>query len=73
MPEVNAMVAADRSLYDNFTAEDEEEMLKELEEQREVHETGTRGNNLACQQTARKTIDRIGEMVRFLPHPSFPR
>lgn len=63
MPEVNAMVADDPTLYEGFTAEEEEEMLQELQEQRDVNQTGTRGNNLASQKVARGVIDRIGEMV----------
>ncbi|KAJ7626002.1 hypothetical protein FB45DRAFT_1084821 [Roridomyces roridus] len=63
MPAVRRMVEADPSLWEQITPEMEKEILAAHKATRETQINGTRANNLACQITAKKMVDSIGDQM----------
>ncbi|KAJ7615424.1 hypothetical protein FB45DRAFT_1035416 [Roridomyces roridus] len=61
--QLNAHIANNRHLYDDYTEEEEEELLAKLEEKRTVKKSGARANNLSAKIVAKKTIAKIGQMM----------
>ncbi|KAJ6499895.1 hypothetical protein DFH09DRAFT_1102817 [Mycena vulgaris] len=59
MAEVKARVAADPTLLDAFTKEEEAEMLEEVMEKRKRKFRGARANNLAAGADAKRTVERM--------------
>ncbi|KAJ6496849.1 hypothetical protein DFH09DRAFT_1337059 [Mycena vulgaris] len=59
MKDVKCMVRDDPSMLDGFTAEEEAEMVAELEEKRKTKFRGTRANNLAAGADAKRTVERM--------------
>ncbi|KAJ6463866.1 hypothetical protein DFH09DRAFT_1346988 [Mycena vulgaris] len=59
MKDVKRMVRDDPSMLDGFTAEEEAEMVAELEEKRKTKFRGTRANNLAAGADAKRTVERM--------------
>ncbi|KAJ7159181.1 hypothetical protein C8R43DRAFT_1124401 [Mycena crocata] len=59
MPAVKRMVAEDPSMLEDFTAEEEEEMVEEVVEKRRTKLGGMRANNLAASADARRTMLRL--------------
>ncbi|KAJ7148709.1 hypothetical protein C8R43DRAFT_888795, partial [Mycena crocata] len=66
IPEVKRMVADDPTMLDAFTEEEEEEMLRELEEKRKLKHHGARATNKAAKEDARQTIDRLAKEIMAL-------
>jgi hypothetical protein len=65
MAEVKARVAADPTLLDAFTKEEEAEMLEEVMEKRKTKFRGARANNLAAGADAKRTVERMMVEVRL--------
>ncbi|KAJ7636844.1 hypothetical protein FB45DRAFT_907471 [Roridomyces roridus] len=61
--QLNAHIANNRHLYDDYTEEEEAELLAKLEEKRTVKKSGARANNLLAKIVAKKTIAKIGQMM----------
>ncbi|KAJ7159902.1 hypothetical protein C8R43DRAFT_1124265 [Mycena crocata] len=66
IPEVKRMVADDPTMLDAFTEEEEEEMLRGLEEKRDVKHNGARATNKVAKEDARQTIDRLAKEIMAL-------
>ncbi|KAJ7146952.1 hypothetical protein C8R44DRAFT_864658 [Mycena epipterygia] len=66
IPEVKKMVKEDPSMLMDFTLEEEEEMIAELQEKRALKRRGTRATNLAAGADARRTIERLMEEITSL-------
>ncbi|KAJ7134939.1 hypothetical protein C8R43DRAFT_956169 [Mycena crocata] len=66
IPEVKRMVAADPTMLEGFTEEEEEEMVADVLAKRRTKNTGTRANNLAASADAKHTIERLAlEIMRL--------
>ncbi|KAJ6524066.1 hypothetical protein DFH09DRAFT_1329593 [Mycena vulgaris] len=59
MKDVKRMVRDDPSMLDGFTAEEEAEMVAELEEKCKTKFRGTRANNPAAGADAKRTVERM--------------
>ncbi|KAJ7119321.1 hypothetical protein C8R43DRAFT_960069 [Mycena crocata] len=66
IPAIKRMVAEDPSMLDNFTEEEEEEMLRNLEEKRAVKHHGARATNKAAKEDARQTMERLAKEIMAL-------
>ncbi|KAJ7065909.1 hypothetical protein B0H15DRAFT_958482 [Mycena belliarum] len=63
-------VREDPSLLDQFTEEEEGEMMEDILSKRELRRRGARANNLAADADARKTMDRLMEEITALAERS---
>ncbi|KAJ7337607.1 hypothetical protein DFH08DRAFT_812930 [Mycena albidolilacea] len=59
IPEVKRMVAADASMLEGFTPEEEEEMMADLVAKCKRKYHGKRANNLAASTDAKRTVERL--------------
>ncbi|KAJ7131815.1 hypothetical protein C8R43DRAFT_1133488 [Mycena crocata] len=66
IPDVKRMVAEEPSMLDDFTQEEEEEMLQDLEEKRAVKHHGARATNKAAKDDARQTMERLAKEIMAL-------
>ncbi|KAJ6543239.1 hypothetical protein DFH09DRAFT_1322237 [Mycena vulgaris] len=58
-PEVKAIVKDDPSLLEGYTAEEEAQMLADLEAKRERKHCGTRTNNISANADIKRTVTRL--------------
>ncbi|KAJ7120514.1 hypothetical protein C8R43DRAFT_846623, partial [Mycena crocata] len=66
MPAVKRMVTEDPSMLEDFTPDEEEEMVLEVQEKRKTKQRGTRANNLAASADARRTLLRLYQEITRL-------
>ncbi|KAJ7075100.1 hypothetical protein B0H15DRAFT_956759 [Mycena belliarum] len=64
--DVKRMVRDDPSMLDDFTEEEEAEMLADLLEKRKLKRTGARANNIAAVADAKRAMDRLLEEMTGL-------
>ncbi|KAJ7447770.1 hypothetical protein B0H11DRAFT_1744730 [Mycena galericulata] len=66
LKEAKAMVKADPSLLDGFTAKEEEKMVADMAKRRALQHRGVHTNNLAAGADARRTIKRLMREITAL-------
>ncbi|KAJ7115506.1 hypothetical protein C8R43DRAFT_961099 [Mycena crocata] len=63
MAEIKHMVADDPTMIDDFTEEEEEEMIREIEEKQVVKHHGARMTNKAAKDNARLTMEHLAREI----------
>ncbi|KAJ7074922.1 hypothetical protein B0H15DRAFT_956968 [Mycena belliarum] len=66
IPETKSLVKKDPSMLDDFTPDEEEEMLADIAAKRELKLHGARANNMAADADARRTVTRLTTEITAL-------